>query len=103
MFSVNHSTVYFEIININSRESHVEILNLHFKRKAGVYKRKLLCRKLCQLVICIERGPIMSSNNRQVDTFAFPFIDFVVAVSIETLTFKVLLTRGLVDLGGFAL
>ena len=45
----------------------------------------------------------MSSNNRQVDTFAFSFSDFVVAVSLETLTFKVLLTRGLVDLGGFAL
>ena len=86
MFSVNHSTVYFEIININSRESHVEILNLHFKRKAGVYKRKFLCGKLCQLVICIERAPVMSSNNRQVDTFAFSFPDFVVGVSIETLT-----------------
>ena len=95
--------MYFEIINIDSRECHVEILNLHFKRKAGVYKRKLLCGKLCQLVICIERAPVMSSNNRQVDTFAFSFSDFVVAVSIETLTFKVLLTRGLVDLGGFAL
>ena len=78
--------MYFEIININSRESHVEILNLHFKRKAGVYKRKLLCRKLCQLVICIERAPVMSSNNRQVDAFAFSFPDFVVGVSRETLT-----------------
>ena len=78
--------MYFEIININSRESHVEILNLHFKRKAGVYERKFLCGKLCQLVICIERGPIMSPNNRQVDTFAFSFPDFVVGVSIETLT-----------------
>ena len=78
--------MYFEIININSRESHVEILNLHFKRKAGVYERKLLCRKLCQLVICIERAPVMSSNNRQVDTFAFSFPDFVVGVSIEPFT-----------------
>lgn len=93
MFSVNHSTVYFEIININSRESHVEILNLHFKRKAGVYERKLLCRKLCQLVICIERAPVMSSNNCQVDTFAFSFPDFVVAVSIETLITGLLFLR----------
>lgn len=85
--------MYFEIININSRESQVEILNLHFKRKAGVYKRKLLCRKLCQLVICIERAPVMSPNNRPVDTFAFSCPDFVVGVSIETLTTGLLFLR----------
>ena len=93
MFSVNHSTVYFEIININSRESQVEILNLHFKRKAGVYERKLLFRKLCQLLICIERAPVMSPNNRPLDTFAFSCPDFVVGVSIQTLTTGLLFLR----------
>lgn len=93
MFSVNHSTVYFEIININSREIQVEILNLHFKCKAGVYERKLLFRKLCQLVIYIERAPVMSPNNRPVDTFAFSCPDFVVGVSIETLTTGLLFLR----------
>lgn len=85
--------MYFEIININSREIQVEILNLHFKCKAGVYERKLLFRKLCQLVIYIERAPVMSPNNRPVDTFAFSCPDFVVGVSIETLTTGLLFLR----------
>ena len=35
----------------------------------------------------------MSSNNRKVDTFAFSVPDFVVAVSIETLTTGLLFLR----------